>query len=122
MSQLEETLDLQLTALKITGWEREHRLFAHHVGLGPGIKNRLTSAGLRDWRIDFAFPAIKFAVEVEGGGWSGGRHTRGSGFAGDLQKYHAAMDLGWNIYRCDGAMVRSGQAAELIEKLVKQLS
>lgn len=48
----------------------------------------------RKWRIDFYFEANgrKVALEVEGGVFTGGRHTRAAGFLGDIEKYnHLAM-------------------------------
>lgn len=101
MSKLEETLAMQIKALKLPEPKREHRFHP-----------------TRRWRFDFAFVEHKLAVEVEGGGWMNGRHNRPSGFRGDMDKYHAAMELGWTVYRCDGHLVRSGQAAQLIEKLL----
>lgn len=53
----------------------------------------------RKWRFDFAFPDKKVAVEIEGGVYSNGRHTRGSGFIADMEKYNAATELGWRILR-----------------------
>lgn len=64
----------------------------------------------RRWRIDFAFPDERVGVEVEGGTWSGGRHTRGSGFAADCEKYAQAMCLGWRVLRVTGDQVKSGEA------------
>ncbi len=54
----------------------------------------------RKWRFDYAFPDILVALEVEGGVWTGGRHTRGKGFMGDIEKYNEAALLGWKVLRC----------------------
>ncbi|MGP4843333.1 hypothetical protein ACTXGQ_04305 [Marinobacter sp. 1Y8] len=89
-------------------------------GIGKGVKQRLRDAGLKDWRFDFAWPDLMLAVEVEGGGWTGGRHTRGKGFQEDMVKYSEAMRLGWNIYRCDANLIKSGQALKVIEALIER--
>ena len=64
----------------------------------------------RRWRADFAFPDAMLLVEIEGGAWSNGRHTRGSGFIGDMEKYNAAAMLGYFVLRYDPSAVRSGAA------------
>lgn len=53
----------------------------------------------RRWRFDYAIPAHKIALEVEGGVWTGGRHTRAKGFLGDMEKYNQATLMGWRIFR-----------------------
>ena len=53
----------------------------------------------RKWRIDFAIVDLKIGIEIEGGVFSGGRHTRGAGFIADTEKYNAAATLGWVILR-----------------------
>ena len=53
----------------------------------------------RKWRFDFAWPDAMVALEVEGGVWTGGRHTRGAGFIEDMRKYNAATELGWRVFR-----------------------
>lgn len=53
----------------------------------------------RRWRFDYAWPKQKVAVEQEGGCWSYGRHTRGSGFIKDMEKYNKAVLLGWRVLR-----------------------
>jgi len=53
----------------------------------------------RKWRFDYAWPNQKVALEVEGGVWIQGRHTRGSGFVKDMEKYNAAAMLGWRVLR-----------------------
>ena len=64
----------------------------------------------RRWRFDFAWPEHKLAVEIEGGAWTGGRHTRGSGFVGDCDKYNAATILGWRVLRFTTSHLRDEQA------------
>ena len=53
----------------------------------------------RKWRFDYAFPAVKLALEVEGGVWTRGRHTRPQGFLNDIEKYNTATLLGWRVLR-----------------------
>jgi hypothetical protein len=118
MSALENTLYFQIEALGIPLPACEYRFAAEHVGIQAGIRARLKAAGLKDWRFDFAWPDKMLAVEVEGGAWVNGRHTRGAGFTADIEKYHHAMSLGWTVYRCDGALVKRGQAVGLIERLI----
>ena len=65
-------------------------------------KEVLFAANLgRKWRSDyvFYFYSCKIAVEIEGGGWTGGRHTTGKGFEGDMQKYNAYTALGYKLLR-----------------------
>lgn len=60
------------------------------------------------------------AVEVEGGTWSGGRHTRGDGFEKDCEKYNTAALAGWRVLRFTGAQVQSGIAITVIEGAFNQ--
>ncbi|WP_244875256.1 endonuclease domain-containing protein [Vibrio litoralis] len=75
----------------------------------------------RKWRFDFAYPNHKVAIEVEGGTWSGGRHTRGSGYEKDCEKYNAASLLGWSVYRFTSTMIKRGEAINTIEKSLKEV-
>ena len=54
----------------------------------------------RRWRLDYAWPKHRVALEVEGGIWTRGRHTRGSGFARDMEKYNELACIGWRLLRC----------------------
>jgi very-short-patch-repair endonuclease len=73
----------------------------------------------RKWRFDFAFPHHKVAVEIEGGTWSGGRHSRGSGMAADMEKYNEAAKLEWLVFRFSTEMVSSGEAIDFMKQVLK---
>lgn len=53
----------------------------------------------RKWRIDYFLPELKTGIEIEGGIWTGGRHTRGGGFSRDCEKYNQATVSGLKILR-----------------------
>ena len=72
----------------------------------------------RKWRADFHLKEKKILVEVEGGIWSNGRHTRGKGYLGDLDKYNAATMMGYQVIRFSTEQVKSGKAIEQIFKLI----
>ena len=80
------------------------------------VSNRLLAFGnkfvaeyrfdtLRRWKFDFAYPEKKIAIECEGGTWVSGRHSRGSGFAKDCEKYNAATVQGWKVLRYTTSMI-----------------
>lgn len=54
---------------------------------------------VRKWRFDYAIPEYKIALEVEGGVWTGGRHTSSVGFMKDMEKYNTATLMGWRVFR-----------------------
>lgn len=56
----------------------------------------------RKWRFDFAWPRYRVAVEIEGGVFTQGRHTRSTGFIADCAKYNAAALHGWLVLRYTG--------------------
>lgn len=62
----------------------------------------------RKWAMDVAWPDSKIFLEIEGGVWTGGRHTRGKGFMGDMEKYNAAAVLGWRLLRCTPEQMADG--------------
>lgn len=73
----------------------------------------------RKWRADFFISGTNILIEVEGGIWSGGRHTRGKGFIADMEKYNAAAVMGFKVLRFDTQQVKSGFAIKQIENLVR---
>jgi very-short-patch-repair endonuclease len=109
VSEAEDLLAFQLKAVGI-GFGREFRFW-------PG----------RRFRADFAIWTCKHAthigstclpllVEVDGGAFSGGRHTTGAGFRNDLEKLNAATLAGYRVLRFLPEQVESGVALQTIEK------
>ena len=74
----------------------------------------------RRWRFDFCFVDSMLALEVEGGIWTDGRHTRGSGFIKDMEKYNQAAILGYSLLRTTPEQMQNGEAVLLIEQWFKE--
>jgi very-short-patch-repair endonuclease len=91
-SKGEEALAAQLQAAGVS-FEREQLLI-------PG----------RRFRFDFVITGSDLVIEVEGGTWSGGRHTSGVGFRSDCFKYNKALELGYRVLRYTTDMVTKGDA------------
>ncbi len=72
----------------------------------------------RRWRFDYAFPPLKIAIEVEGGVWTKGRHTRGSGFVKDMEKYNTAAVQGWTLIRVTPKNLIKKSTVELIQQSI----
>ena len=69
----------------------------------------------RMWRFDYAMPSHKIAVEVEGGVWTQGRHTRPKGFLGDVEKYNTATMMGWRVLRVTPQTLMTNATLEMIK-------
>lgn len=98
MSALEEALFLQIKAIKL-----------------PMPTRELVFAKPMRWRFDFAWPDRLLAVEVNGGVWIRGRHSRGKGQINDMDKLNQAQLLGWKVLQFAESHIKSGDAIDLIE-------
>ena len=87
------------------------------LGLGEWKEEYVFLKGRR-FRFDFAWPQLHIAVEVEGGVWTGGRHTRGKGYTRDLEKYNLATLHGWKVYRFTTQDVTSGKAIAFMKNII----
>jgi hypothetical protein len=94
----------------------------------PMPTTELRFAEPRRWRFDYAWPnatvAAKVvdsgfrlvAVEVEGGAFTRGRHTRGKGFIADMEKYNEAAVRGWIVLRVTPQQLCTMETVELIRR------
>lgn len=92
------------TLLDLEGleWRPEFRLFAEHVGTGPGLRSRLEEAGLKDFRFDYVFPNHSILVEIQGSGFS---HQHRLNQQRDWKKCNDAVKLGWYVMYFPAARV-----------------
>lgn len=74
----------------------------------------------RKWRFDFCHIETKVAVEVEGGIWTNGAHSRGKHFESDAEKYNAALEMGFAVFRLSEGMIKDLAQLELIASTILQ--
>lgn len=74
----------------------------------------------RKFRFDFAWIDEKLAVEIEGGIWIQGRHTRGSGYVKDMEKYNLAAESGWRVLRFTPQQIKNESTYKIIQNCLEQ--
>lgn len=97
--------------------------------LEEAFQEQIDSAGLKGYKrnflfdkpitkrhLDFAFTKEKVAVEVQGGSWSGGRHTRGAGYESDRHKGNEAQIRGWLVLEVTTTMITDGFALDYLNR------
>ena len=100
---------------------REYDMFRRKLAAFTGceIKPEHSFFPGRKWRIDFAIVDLKIGIEIEGGVWTNGRHTRGKGFIEDIKKYNAAATLGWVILRFTPQDLNKITTFETVQKTIE---
>ena len=104
-SALENLFAFQLDSAGLTGYVREYRAI-------PG----------RKFRFDFAFMKERLLVEINGGTYNGGAHSRGVGLNRDYEKGNLAVVNNWRVLSFDTKQVKSGAALEVVEQLINNQS
>jgi very-short-patch-repair endonuclease len=75
----------------------------------------------RGWRADHACTAIRTIIEVDGGIWIRGRHSRGKGKEADNVKLNTAASFGWWVLRYSTQQFASGQWIDEVAAIVERL-
>ena len=60
----------------------------------------------RRWKIDLAHVEKKIAVEIHGGTYARGRHSRHEGMQSDLEKERALVAAGWRCIAFTGEEIK----------------
>ena len=74
----------------------------------------------RKWRFDYAIPALKIAVECDGGVWTGGRHVRPQGYLRDMEKFNAAAELGWIVLKFTPQQLVTRATLDTLRETIKR--
>lgn len=95
-SRLEVMMEQQLSAAGIKDYVTQH------IPLAP-----------RRWRLDFAWPQLKVAIEVQGM-----VHRIKGKFKRDIEKRAELMLAGWEVLEVDGESINDGMAIYWAKKLL----
>src|SRR5688500_13730349 len=71
--------------------------------------------GTRKWRFDYCWPAQKVALEVQGGIFQQGRHTRGAGLEKEHEKLNAAAAMGYRVCYVTPKQIANGEALSVVK-------
>ncbi len=87
--------------------------FIRNRGLAEGFVRDHAPIEGRRFRIDLAHLPSKLAVEIHGGTWAQGRHSRHAGMASDLEKERLLTLAGWRCIAFTGEEVKRRPIATL---------
>jgi hypothetical protein len=71
------------------------------------------------WRFDWAWLRRQVALEVNGGIWIQGRHTRGAGYLRDLAKLNEAQIRGWIVLQRTPQTLAEDETFTLIRRALE---
>lgn len=101
-SKLEESLVEQLLRIDLPDFVSDYRWHS-----------------TRQWKWDIAFIDQRIAIEVDGARQDGkGDHQTEQGMTNDCQKQCNGILWGWTVLRVTATMVKSGEAADLIQRTI----
>lgn len=70
----------------------------------------------RGWRADYAWPLQRLLLEVDGGIWTRGAHSTGTGRLRDMEKLSEAAIRGYRVIYATPDDVRSGAVMDRIQR------
>ncbi len=87
---------------------------------GPALVREYKFSAGRRWRMDYYHEATRTAIEIHGGVWTQGRHTRGRGYLEDLEKMNAAQMLGIRVLQLGTGQVDDAHVGEIADYVRRQ--
>lgn len=97
-------------------WSKLEIMFAEQIQLLqlPPAAREWVFLSSRKFRLDFAWPQFKLAVEIQGM-----QHRIKGRFKADIEKRALALLNGWRVLEVGGTEIRSGKAAAWIVTLIE---
>ena len=90
--------------------------------LGGGeLKKEHKCAEGRRFRFDY-YHSSGVSIELEGGVWTRGRHTRPSGFLNDMEKYNLAASMGILVFRVPSHDISTKWVSPIIKTINERIS
>jgi len=88
---------------------------------GPELTKEHRFHPHRRWRLDYYHAPTRTGIELHGGVWSEGRHVRGNGFLGDLDKMNAAQMQGLVVLQLGTGQVDHQHVTEIIDYIRREM-
>lgn len=76
----------------------------------------------RRWRFDYAWVDEKVALEVQGGLFVAGRHSRGAALLKEHEKLNTAAAMGWRVIYCTPKQFRDGEALTWVQRAIAKVA
>lgn len=73
----------------------------------------------RKWSLDIAWPEQRLCLEVQGGIFIQGRHSRGAAMLKEWEKLNTLATMGWRVLYCQPNDVCTNETVEMIESCLK---
>ena len=73
----------------------------------------------RRWRFDWCWPNERLALEVQGGLFVQGRHSRGAALLKEHEKLNAAAALGFRVLFVTPKQIANGEALTVVEAALR---
>jgi hypothetical protein len=106
-SPARKDLDAELKQQFARSFEAQWRLLG-----GPDLETEYLFCSDRKWRADYR--CGQWLIELDGGVYSKGRHTRGPGFVEDCFKLNTAALLGYRVIRIATGMATAHYLSQII--------
>ena len=100
------SISLEREFSDVEEWERDFR------------ERYAKSKRSKRYRADFAHPASKCIIEIQGGTYMRGRHVSGSGYERDARKFNLAMMSGWKVFLLTSTTAKDHAWIEMIAAYV----